>query len=232
MLTRAVVVLVAAVALPGAAGAADVRGDRSTRATLPVSSAYTPGTFEFRKDSDWYKVTLAAGTDYAVSSNGSYGLVVRLRDAAGRVLTSVHDGDYTDAGFEFRAPKSGTYFVEYQETPNPDSGNTGRYVARVMPDCRGDRTTTCTLRPGKPQTRQTAWFEDVDWFKVALTKGRTYTVTLDTADPSDVEIVRSDGTVLAGEGTPFRPGATGAYFVRVRTGNDDGQEYRVGLTVR
>ena len=112
MLTRAVV-LVAAVALPGVAQAADIRGDRSTRATLPVSSTHTPSRFEFRKDSDWCRVTLAAGTDYAVSSNGSYGLDIRLRDAAGRILASAHDGDYTDAGFERRAPSSGTYFVEY-----------------------------------------------------------------------------------------------------------------------
>ena len=101
-----------------------------------------------------------------------------------------------------------------------------------MPDCRDDRTTTCTLRPGRPQLRQTAWLDDVDWFKVTLTKGRGYTVTLDTVEPADVEVVRADGTVLAGSGASFRPGATGTYFVRVRTGNDDWQECRVELTVR
>lgn len=152
MLTR-VAVLVAAVALPEAAGAADIRGNANTRATLPISGTYTPGEFEFRGGSDWYKVTLAAGTDYAVSSNRSFGLDVKLRNAAGKILASARDGDNTDAGFEFRAPRSGTYFIEYKETPNPSSGDTGVYLARVMSDCWGDRTTQCVLRPGRPQTR-------------------------------------------------------------------------------
>lgn len=232
MLTRAAV-LVAAVALPGAAGAADIRGNANTTATLPISGTYTPGEFEIPGDSDWYKVTLAAGTDYAVSSGGSFGLDIKLRDAAGRVLASAHDGYYEDGGLEFRAPRSGTYFVEYKDTPSPDSGAyPGSYRARVMSDCRGDRTTKCVLRPGRPQTRQTAWYADRDWFRVALTKGVTYTVTTDDPSYNNVHIVDADNTELAAAGQAFRPGATGTYFVRVSTEDDYGRTYSVELTQR
>jgi hypothetical protein len=230
----ALLAVAALAALPAAAFAGDIRGDARTKATLPVSAEPTSGLFEFRLDSDWYKVPLEAGKDYAVSSDGSYGLDFNIRDATGKVLAAGRDGDYTDAGFEFRAPASGVFFVEYKELPNPASGDTGRYLARVMSDCRADRATTCTLRVGRMQRRATAWYTDVDWYRAELKGGRRYTVQVDHDNPC-IRIANAQGRVVAG-GTlcgamlTFTPRTTGTYFVVVETLNDGGSAYGLTLT--
>src|SRR5688572_5063604 len=104
MPTRPVAVLLGA-ALPllgsgSAAAAADVPGNTTTRATLRVTTTYMPGEFESVTDSDWYRVQLAAGVDYAVSgeTRSGYGIRLNVRDAGGRVLRRVGGDGYTDVG--------------------------------------------------------------------------------------------------------------------------------------
>ena len=141
---------------PAAALAADIPGNTSTKARLTVSSTYTPGVFESPTDSDWYRVTLQAGVDYAVSgeSTGGYGIRLHLHDANGKLLAPRIDGDgNTDAGFELRPTRTGVYFVEALYLQDQAFG----YNVRVAPDCRGDRTTKCRLKPGVTQQRITAW---------------------------------------------------------------------------
>ena len=75
-----------------AAWAGDIPGDKSTKATLPVSVARTLGTLERAGDSDWYRVTLKGDTDYTVDVSPpetGYGFIeANLRDASGKVLAS------------------------------------------------------------------------------------------------------------------------------------------------
>ena len=133
---------------------------------------------------------------------------------------------YTDVGFEFRPAKDGSYFIETLYLQDQSF----RYNVRVAPDCRADKTTRCTLKPGVTQQRITAWAYDTDWFKAQLTRGKTYAVGIESSSGT-VEIVNGDGAVLAVGSQKFTPSSTGAYFVRVRTGNDTGETYRVMLSL-
>jgi hypothetical protein len=233
MFSRTIMLLAGALpALSGAAFAADIPGNAKTKATLPVSGTYTQGVFDFPRDSDWYKVTLEKGRDYAVSTYADCGVTFGIRNSAGKLLAGAKSDDLVETGFEFRPSYSGTYFVEYRQVPDPYCGGIPSYPARIAPDCRADRTTTCKLKVGVTQQRVTAWAYDEDWFKVDLVRGRTYAVEVD--DPGDVStyIVDARGFVLATGSQPFKPSSGGTYYVRLYSGNDDGQAYRVTLTAR
>src|SRR3954451_13522890 len=112
---RGVSLLGTAVALGAAAPAwaGDIPGDASTKATLQVTNVATEGSFETARDSDWYRVRLSKGQDYAVRLELGYGQGrVPPRGAPRKLLkTAANSGD-RDAGFEVRAPYTGTYFVE------------------------------------------------------------------------------------------------------------------------
>src|SRR3954466_913287 len=97
-----------------AARAADIPGDKSTRATITPGPARFEGVLDKAGDSDWYRITPNAGRNYAFESASFCDTRVVLRNAAGKVLrTSGLASDNGDDGFEFRSAMTKDYFVEY-----------------------------------------------------------------------------------------------------------------------
>jgi hypothetical protein len=97
-----------------AARAADIPGDKSTKATITPGPARFEGVLDKAGDSDWYRVTLKAGRNYAFESASFCDTKVALRNAAGKVLkTSGFANDNGDDGLEFRSATTKAYFVEY-----------------------------------------------------------------------------------------------------------------------
>src|SRR5919202_481914 len=84
---------------------------------VACGAALSPGA---ARDSDWYKVSLEAGKDYAVSTYANCGLTFGVRDKAGKLLASTKSADEVDTGFEFRPSYTGLHFVEYRQVPSPD----------------------------------------------------------------------------------------------------------------
>lgn len=136
----------------GAFAAADIPGGKGTKAVLTTGPAGVEGTFEKKGDSDWYKVRLKGGQNYALSpslTDNSNCLTLNLRNANGKILGSATSDSGADDGFEFQPEKAGTYFVEFLD--KVDSGGCTSpfpyplpYRGDVTADARGDVMTEAT----------------------------------------------------------------------------------------
>jgi hypothetical protein len=72
--------------------AADVPGGSGTKAVLQTGSAGVTGTFERRGDSDWYRLTLKGGQNYALRAPfflDNLCAQLNLRDLNGKLLRSI-----------------------------------------------------------------------------------------------------------------------------------------------
>jgi hypothetical protein len=223
---------------PAAAQGADIPGGKQTGAKLPLGTAFTAGTFEKAGDSDWYRVTLEKGRDYAFSLDAVDSARLRLRDAGGRILPlkDAFDASEDDAGFEYRAERTGTYFVEAVKDASADPMFEA-YRLRATQDCQDDLPTRCTLTLGEERRQQPlTWSDDPDFLRVTLQRGQTYTVDLATTAAASLALRDRDREVVASasaaDGTAriarFRAAYSGSYFVAV-TGGDlpGGGTYRV-----
>jgi hypothetical protein len=235
-----------ALACPSAARAADVPSGPRTGATLPVRSGLTAGTFEVAGDSDWYRVRLEQGRDYAFLLDSQDGARLRLRDAGGRILQHRDSFafDENDGGFEYRAERTGTYFVEaVQDASASADPSFNGYHLRVTQDCQDDLSTRCTLGIGEEKRQQQlTWSADSDFLRVTLQRGQTYTVQLDAEIGARLQLRDQHREVVASKGagagatariTGFRAAYTGSYFVNVTgggaLGDVGGGSYRVGI---
>jgi hypothetical protein len=234
---------------PCAALAADVPGNAGTGAELKVTSVSTAarmGQFQFAGDSDWYKVQLTKGKDYAIAANeltSSFGqLLFQLRSAGGAILVSRDDDpEAGSSGFEFRATKDGKHFLELKQVG--DFEEPFSYATRISRDCRGAASTKCRLEIGEAEKGVLTWALDEDWLRARLTVGKSYSFKVDQIQFPDslaLKLYDQDGNLVA-EGQPsgetlrianFAPTETGRHFVSVAGINDeiDASLYRVTLT--
>jgi hypothetical protein len=229
-----------------AALAADIPGNTKTKATITPGPARLSGLFERQADSDWYRVTLKAGRNYAFEVNTFCDTRMNLRNAAGKLLKSSDVAfDEDDAGFEFRSATTKTYYVEYvdanpavcleYEGPYPHG-----YTGNVAMEVRGDTTTRGTIAPGQTIASLLNWDTDQDYFRAQLYANRSYTLSVSGPDGHSppqgtmLRVVDPKGKVIA-EGslseppTGFRVPATGTYYVVVWGDNFGFGPYVVGL---
>ncbi len=225
----------AGLGLSPAATAADVPGGSGTRVVLEKGWLGPTRTFERRGDSDWYRVTLDAGRDYAfhvkVPTTGPAAGRLNLRDLGGRVLKTAVSNAGNDGGFEFRPPGSGTrsYFVEFKEAGDAEATFPYSYWGGVTADARAGTGTLATIAVGQTKTGIVNWGSDADWFRTSLQAGKSYWIGAEGDDPY-VELADSRGRVIAGRfGLPplggFTVPASGTYYVIVRDNSDFGRRY-------
>lgn len=186
MSLKHVLIAACAVCVAPSAGfaAADIPAGTNTQAELKVTNDVTQGNWKAVKDSDWYRVQLKKGVPLAafleeIGPDETF-YTLTLRDAKGKVIKS-GEGDFErPAGFEYIAPKSGLYYLESTLTANFGDGSPkADFYISIGSDCPGNLKTTCVLKLGKPQTRRLSFFDDLDYFRLQVSKGKTYKVTGD-----------------------------------------------------
>jgi hypothetical protein len=225
-----------------AALAADIPGNATTKATITPGPARFEGVLDKPGDSDWYRITLKAGRNYAFESASFCDTRVVLRNAAGKVLkTSGLASDNGDDGFEFRSATTKGYFVEYVDAnpavcldfagPYPHG-----YSGNVAMEVRGDTTTRGTITPGQTINSLLNWGYDQDFFRAQLYAGKRYTVTLGGPTGIMAWVVNPNGKIVAQGAGRYDPPAgfkvpkSGTYYVVV-AGDDYGSgPYSVGLS--
>lgn len=157
-----------------------------------LGRATTKGEINLSYDRDWFRVELNGGQAYQIelrgasTSSGSLAdPLVELRSATGLLLNSVNGNGLT-ATLQVQAPADGAYFISAGSAGNTGRGTYEIVVKGIPDDFAGDTTTTTTLDIGNPSTNyevadkngviQTSG--DSDWFKVGLSAGVTYIVSV------------------------------------------------------
>ena len=227
----------------------DYAGSTATTGTVSVGGSKS-GNIETADDTDWFKVTLTAGTTYrfdvlgADTGNGTLlNPFMRVRDSAGTSLVFDDDsGIGLDSQITYTPTSSGTYFVS---AGSSTSSGTGTYLVTatdvspvINDDYAGSTATTGTVSVGGSKSGNIETADDTDWFKVTLTAGTTYRFDVLGADTGNgtlanpfMRVRDSAGTSLvfdddSGIGldsqTTYTPTSSGTYFVSAGSSTSSG----------
>jgi Ca2+-binding RTX toxin-like protein len=157
-----------------------------------LGRASATGEINLSYDRDWFRIELNGGQAYQIelrgasTSSGSLAdPMVELRSATGLLLNSANGNGLT-ATLQVQAPADGTYYISAGSAGNTGRGTYEIVVKGIPDDFAGDTTTTAMLDIGNPSTNyevadkngviQTSG--DSDWFKVGLSAGVTYIVSV------------------------------------------------------
>ena len=198
-------IFLAALVLPVAAVANDIPGNRNTKAVLDPPRGVS-GVFNRQDDSDWFRVSLKAGTNYAFDVDPfdeAACALLNIRDlATGKVLLTAFGTGGNDGGFEFQPKKDRSLFVEVKDCSSGGSdlpSYPATYSVRVAGDARNDATTKATLAVGQTRKGTFNFNGDRDWYRVQLNSNKSYTVALTNGDDEVLWLVDPNGKVLYAE---------------------------------
>lgn len=147
------------------------------------------GNLETPGDSDWFSVTLTAGTSYVFRQNGGTLVdpLLRLRDANGVVIAANDDGGGgSNPLINYTAVTSGTYYLEANTADAGQPAGTGTYTVSAAVngspppapvDDFGSQVGAGNLGSvavGSSSAGVINFDGDHDWFAVTLSAGSTY----------------------------------------------------------
>lgn len=200
-----------------------------TGTSLPVNAAPQQHNFYPVGDKDWYKVSLLAGTSYAISVLGqspdfsSDLLLLQNCDQAGSLGAGTVQ--------EFVAPATGQYYIRAKNASISSSTQTSYTIALISTsDCSGfyepndTRPTAWDIAPGDPaQTHTFCKQGDEDWARLNAAGGYTYVVRAEpggTLAQPTLQLYSASGDHLS-SGNPlaaYSPSDT-VFFVRSASQN-------------
>jgi hypothetical protein len=168
-------------------------------------------------------VDLVKGRDYLIQAehdDQTYGVADLVNPAGVATITNIHEGR------EFRAAYSATYQIRMTQVED--------LLVEILTDCKAGAKTQCTLAAGKAKPGRASSFNDKDWYRVNLAKGRAYTATLSAGEATvGLTLLDQGGKQVAfdrgGANHPatirFKATYTGPYFVQTA----GGYEYTVAV---
>ena len=201
-----------------------IAGNINTTGSVTVGGSAT-GAIAYAGQSDWFKVSLTAGSQYVFDVSGQ-GVIpsIALYDSTGKQITGtyVSDGSGGDL-ISFEPSVSGTYFIGAAGVAST-TGSVTVSVNTATPDVLGNILTTGTVTVGGSTHGTLATATQSDWYKVTLTAGTHYEVSLGggTLSGSIVTVYDANGNALTtgtgnaangGAAAYFEPSATGTYFI-------------------
>ena len=168
----------------------DFPDDVSTKGRVAVGGSVT-GEFENMNDFDWFAVELEKGKTYRFDLEGKADRGGRMPDpqlygiydAKGNLIADTANDDYSTGNSRvfFKAPASGTYYVEaaiYVEWGTPNEGSYTLSVVEHPDDFSADAATTGAVAVNGSARGEITSTGDVDWFAVELQANQTYVVDL------------------------------------------------------
>lgn len=232
----------------------DVPGDGSTTATLSAGQS-VDGTLDFDGDTDWYQVSLTAGTNYQIDLQGAPSGLGTIADPLLRVFNASGDqvaldddgGTSLESSLSYRAPSTGTFFLSAGSFRQSDPGTYRLSLAEsgaAGGDIPGDTTTTATIAAGSAVDGTLDVPGDTDWFAFTPVLGAAYTIDLEgfgtnaLSDPL-VRLFDGSGTELdsnddGGEGlnsqlTWLADTGSTVYIAAESFGNFGSGDYRISV---
>lgn len=194
------------------------------------------GTLQTAGDSDWYAITLTAGTEYLFNiGNGTLSdPQVTLYNSAGTAITSASGGGNGGPGGEnsqlaYVPTSSGTYYVGASSASGTNSGSFAIQTYSAPFDFAPNINTNGTLAIGGSVAGNISNGGQNDWFKVQLTAGTEYVFniasgTLTNSGTQLVTLYSSTGQYIVagtdyysvtGNQITYIPTTTGNFFVGV-----------------
>jgi hypothetical protein len=209
----------------------DYSANTSTTGKLTVGGSAT-GVVEINYDTDWFKISLTAGSSYlfyvagnansssALSNFGS--LELSMYNVQGSLTSYMSPySSATGAVGQFTAQSSGTYFLSMR------SYYTGDYTIKVVTPAADDYSaniqTTATLTNGVPVAGVFERIDDVDWFKFHADAGQVVSFTgggvLGTESYYNSGVYDANGSYQTSLGqAPFIAATSGDYYLAVSAG--------------
>jgi methionine-rich copper-binding protein CopC len=233
-------------ALKMAAITDDFGASNATAGKLAVGATVAGKLESGGGDSDWFAVTLDAGTTYAFwlkgtmqGLNGQPGEApVRLLDASGKQLAIVDHAVGTDTVYPpiyYTATAKGTYYVD---VGMGNSGLAGDYTLRAVTvaadDFGNDNAHAAKLADGVLTNGKLEQGSDKDVFKVSLAAGAVVSVEFGSPLAAGVKMTMTDsaGKLVGGSSAltdtvnglnvtsaQYKATAAGDYFLTVSTGS-------------
>lgn len=210
----------------------DFLQNNSTTTGLVSGTGSVNGQLTENTDSDWYKVSLVAGRSYAfwVTGDGSASSLddarLSLRDALGNSIKSASDGYQ----LSFTAAKSGTYFLDVEDTDYYDLAGEGRFVLTSRMDDRvlNNNSTTAVIQNGHELRGRIDAAQDHDWYRLNTIAGVTYELKLNGVgadalsenllilmDANGNRISSDAGYSSGGAVLTFKAGSAGPYYLNI-----------------
>lgn len=205
------------------AAPAEIAGNSTTTAVLPLDGFQHRGEWEEGPDSDWYGVSLTAGVTYqfklyVLDASGPLGAETRaalaVMDSNGHELQADVEQVYYTSGMmtvEITADQSGTYYVDARNLFDGEYALTGQELQAIPGDTVGYGADSSAPLPvdGIPVTATIDDYGDRDWYAVSLVAGHTYRFTT-TGEPysyPELELRTADGVII---GQAFGNGSVNA----------------------
>ncbi|MGB8815003.1 MAG: calcium-binding protein [Paracoccaceae bacterium] len=162
---------------------ADTIFNNASTASVLGSNAILTSAVDAPGDTDWHRVSLAAGLTYGFNISatpGAGGLSdpdVYLRDSAGNLLVYGNISSGTSSTIAYTASAPGLFYVQ---AGNSNDTDVGGYVLRnIATDfVRNDTATAATLLDGGTLAGRIDVQTDADWYRFSVVAGRTYTFRL------------------------------------------------------
>ncbi|MCP9914235.1 pre-peptidase C-terminal domain-containing protein, partial [Cyanobium sp. BA20m-14] len=158
----------------------DFTANTSTTGSIAVGGSST-GVVNFNADRDWFRIDLAAGQTYRFNLNGNTlsDPTLALRNASGTQLAFNDDFNGRNSQITYTATSTGTYFLDAGAL----GSGTGSYTllaANTSPtdDFTANTSTTGSIAVGGSSTGVVNFNADRDWFRIALTAGRSYAFSI------------------------------------------------------
>ena len=160
-----------------------IPGDSTTTETITVGQQIVE-VINFSGDTDWFEITLTAGTTYDISQLGfsASGMAdpwVRLFDSTSTEIAENDDiifGTVRDSLLTFTASTTGTYYISAEAFGN----STGTYALTVTEvqsgDIAGDATTTSSAVINGSVSGTIETSADTDWFEITLSADSRYII--------------------------------------------------------
>ncbi len=223
----------------------DYTATTATTGKLAIGSSAT-GTVETSGDSDWFAVTLAAGTSYrfdlAPAQGSQLSSQIKIFNSAGTVLATGAAGTGGTSQLTYKATTAGTYYV----SAGAGNTSTGAYAlaaaVQVTDDFSATTATNGKVTVGGATAGTIESAGDADWFAVTLTAGATYTIEVKGAAGSLVDpllrLYNNAATLLdtnddGGGGLnarlSFKAAAGGTYYIAASGANNTLGAYTVSV---
>lgn len=229
----------------------DFADNPSTRGSLTVGGAIS-GRLEQPGDTDWFRITLVAGTAYLFDLEGSDTgqgtlsdpfLELYLGNGDSANLSDDDGGAGLNASIIFTPAATGPYYLAAGSYD--DSGGTFRLSATLFTDDFAAATgTTGVLSPGSEVAGSIEHAGDADWFRIDLVAGKTYEFDLEGDDAAQhtlpdpyLALISQSGTLVLAfnddnesgldSSLSYTPGSSGVYYLSASAFDDETGGYRL-----